>query len=575
SERDSGSEMISSLALINQAERRGLRFFGRTSDHLDRPGIGLHQTLGCGGGTIDFDLDGWSDLYLLAAGGTPPHRDSAPNLLARNLAGNFQDVTSVSGSGDTGFGQGVAVGDVNQDGFPDLLVLNYGPNTLLINNGDGTFSDVSDRLGVNGDHWSTSGAIADLDGDQLADLVIVNYCAGLEPVTKTCPMSGSEETRSCTPVMFPSELDFFLKTAADGSFVDHTKTWSAIPNVPGRGLGIVAGAFDNRPGVDVFVANDMTNNHFWSRARESRAGESRAGESRAGESRAGESRAGDGGPFQLQESAIVLGLGADDRSLAQGSMGIATGDFDLDGDIDFYVTNFDKEYNTYHEQRGAGIWQDRTSVLGLSTPTLPLVGFGTEAVDLDNDGTLELVVTNGHVDIFSRAGQRSVYAQPLQVFHRRASGAFAPLGDTLLGDYGSSPHVGRALWTLDANRDGRVDLVVTHQTEPVALLINESGSPGNWLALRLVGRNCDRDAVGARVQVTAGDRHLTAVKTSGDGYLCSNEKWLRFGLGVQNFTISVKIQWPDGTLEDYAGLSANQELVIVQGEAPFPLRLPQ
>ncbi len=453
----------------------------------------------------------------------------------------FQRSRPTRARGDTGFGQGVAVGDVNEDGFPDLLVLNYGPNALLVNNGDGTFTDASDRLGNNGNDWSTSAAIADLDGDGLSDLVIVNYCAGLDPVTTTCPMKDSDVFRSCTPMQFPGQGDFFLQGTPQGKFVDRTQDWDAKPTVVGRGLGIVAGALDGSPGVDVFIANDMTNNHFWSRSPED-------------------------GAFSLSESGMLRGLGCDDRSLAQGSMGIATGDFDRDGDIDLYVTNFDKEYNTYHEQRGAGIWQDLTSRLQLSMPTMPVVGFGSEAIDLDNDGSLELVVSNGHVDMFSRADEQSVYAHPMQVFRRNASQTFDSIGESLTGEYLSSPHVGRALWTIDANRDGLTDLAVTHQTEPVALLINHSQPSGDWIGIDLRGRSCSRDAIGAKVEVSVGENRWTAIQTSGDGYLCSNQRTLRFGLGDTVGSCQVQVTWPDGTSQIHRDLESNTSWLLVESE---------
>ncbi len=312
----SASVTVDHLQVMNEANQRGVRFFGRTADDLDQPGIMLYKTLGCGGATIDFDLDGWPDLYLAAAGGTPPAKDSAGNAMLRNLNGHYVDVTDSSSTGDLGFGQGVAVGDVNEDGFPDVLVLNYGPNTLYINNGDGTFQDASDRLPSNDDSWSAAAAIADIDGDALSDVLIVNYCAGLDPVTVPCPMKDTDVSRSCSPMKFTALADQFLQGQPDGSYADRTAAWSAMPSVPGRGLGVVAGSFDDRPGVDLFVANDMTNNHYWSAA--------------AGAE-----------TFQLAESAMLRGLGTDDRSLAQGSMGIAAADLDTDGDIDFYVTNFD------------------------------------------------------------------------------------------------------------------------------------------------------------------------------------------------------------------------------------------
>ncbi len=310
---------------------------------------------------------------------------------------------------------------------------------------------------------------------------------------------------------------------------------------------MVAGCFDEHDGVDLFIANDMTNNHYWSRV--------------------------DGRMhFGFAESAMLRGLGCDDRSLAQGSMGIATGDLDGDGDIDFYVTNFDKEYNTYHEQQSPGTWQDRTSPQQLIQPTMPLVGFGTEAIDIDNDGALELVVANGHVDMFSRGEERSVYAHPMQVFRRNDQQVYESIGERMGGEYLTVPHVGRALWTLDANRDGKTDLAVTHQTEPVALLVNQSDDTGNWIELQLRGRSCSRDAVGSTVQVRCGERTWTTAVTSGDGYLCSNEPIIRIGLGQPAEPCDVNVIWPDATTTQVRELATRASWLIIQGdEKPFQL----
>ncbi|WP_372722335.1 FG-GAP-like repeat-containing protein, partial [Novipirellula sp.] len=386
------------LALVDEASQRGLEFFGRTGDDLQRPGVMFYQTVGCGGGAIDYDLDGWGDLYLVAAGGTPCKSDSAANVLFRNLGGRFSDVSIQAGAADRGFGQGVAIGDVNEDGFPDILVLNYGPNTLWVNNGDGTFADATDRLGDrNASTWSTSAAIADLDADGLADLVIVNYCDGVEPVRKVCRGADDEIARACSPIVFPAAADVFMKSHGDGDFVDQTTQWNARASLPGRGLGVTAGQFDQQPGIDVFVANDMTSNHYWTRSHDSQSV----------------------ADYQMSESAILRGLGSDDRSAAQGSMGIAVADFDRDGDTDFYVTNFVNEGNTYHDQQRDGLWRDQTTIRQLYQPTLPMVGFGTQAVDLDNDAVLELVVSNGHVDHYPSGDRAAFYAQPMQVFQRR------------------------------------------------------------------------------------------------------------------------------------------------------------
>jgi tetratricopeptide (TPR) repeat protein len=538
----SAGETVAGWQVENEAAQRGLKFFGRTGDKLDQPGIMLYQTLGCGGGTIDFDRDGWSDLYFAAAGGTPPEKDSAPNGLFRNQDGDFVPVAGLAGVDDRGFGQGVTVGDVNEDGFADMLVLNYGPNRLYLNNGDGTFTDASDQMPRGDiDEWSSSGAIADLDADGLADIVIVNYCAGLGPVTQACPMKDSDIIRSCTPMLFAAKADRFLHNEGAGSFRDVTERWNAVPDSPGRGLGIVVGDLDGTPGNEIFVANDMTNNHYYGNAAETPQ------------------------PFAVSESAMLRGMAADDRGIPQGSMGIATADLDHDGDLDFYVTNFDKEYNTLHMQSSPGLWQDKTTMAGLVDDTRPLVGFGTEALDLDLDGRSELVIANGHVDMFSRGDERALYAQPLQIFRLTGSANFQSVAVAPLGDYFSGHHVGRSLWTVDANRDGRIDLAVTHQTEPVALLINRCKSAGHWIRLDLVGTSASRDAVGSVVKISTPSSRLTGFKLSGSGYQCSNDPVLHLGLGkLEDSQVDVTVRWPDGVEQSFEKLGVDATHSLIQ-----------
>lgn len=536
---------VASMApdLRNESTQRGLTFFGRTRDDLDQPGVPIYAELGCGGGVIDFDLDGWSDLYLTAAGGTPPHRDSEPNTMWRSHEGHFVNVGSASSTGDTGFGQGVSVGDLNEDGFPDLLVMNYGQNIIYLNNGDGTFQDVSGRLlPERASRWSTSGAIADVDGDGLSDFIVLNYCAGLDPVTDSCVDEAKGIVKSCAPIYFAAEADAIFHNVGDGTFVDATEDWGFQPAIVGRGLGLVVGSLDETVGSDIFIANDMSNNHYYNRA--------------------------SGGSFRLSESAISRGLATDDRSNPQASMGIAVGDLDRDGDVDFYITNFEDEYNTFHQQTGNGIWIDRTVAMDLSEPAFPMVGFGTEAVDLDNDGLLELVVANGHVD-FPTEESESDYWQPMQIFHRNTSGRFSMFANSSASEYLSSNHAARALWTIDVDRDGRTDLVVSHQTEPIALLVNHTPTDHHTVSLRLVGRGSARDAIGAVVRIKQEGQNRTAFLISGDGYLGSNERIIRFGLGQNDSPVESEITWPDGSTQTLRDLRVNREWIVVQGEEPF------
>jgi tetratricopeptide (TPR) repeat protein len=546
-----GPAATTTFRLQNEAHERGLRFHGKTGDRVAGPGVPFYQTLGCGGGAIDYDLDGWVDIYLCAAGGTPPNSDSEPNCLMRNLNGKFTDVTNPTGTGDRGFGQGVAVGDLNEDGLADILVLNYGTNCVLINQGDGTFVNRTNQWLPDAiPAWASSGAIADVNSDGIADAIIVNYCAGLEPITKVCgdPKDAPGGIpRACSPLTFAGEQDLFLEGSPSGELRDRTTACGAVPNVVGRGLGITVGTFDAMPGLDVFIANDMTNNHFWSR--------------------------GQSDSFSLIESSIPRGLAGDARSLPQGSMGIATADMDRDGDTDFYVTNFSSEYNSYHVQESPGIWRDQTTLANLSLPTLPMVGFGTQALDIDNDGTLELVVSNGHVDSYDDISKKSPYAQPMQVFRSVAKNQFESVGELIPSEYFQQSHVGRALWTVDVDRDGRLDLVVTHQTESVALLMNNTPPEGAFLNLRLVGVKSSRDAIGAVVKVKATDQFWTATLTSGSGYLSSNDRALCFGLGKGIEKVDVEVTWPSGTQEHFNGLDCNSSWLLIECRSPYDLEV--
>ena len=527
----------------DEAQTRGLRFHGRTGKELDKPGIMLFRTLGCGGGTIDFDRDGWSDLYLASAGGMPPEKDSSPNELFRNLGGTFHGVGVNANVGDEGFGQGIAIGDINEDGFPDILVLNYGPNRLYQNNGDGTFSDVTQKLKTQPyDEWSSSGAIADIDGDGLADILIVNYCEGLGPVIQACKMAGHrDQIASCSPIQFPAAADRFLKNDGGGAFRDASREWIEIPVRHGRGLGVIVGNLDGGAGNKCLVVNDMTNNHYY-------------------EAEVGSAE------FKMTESAMIRGMGTDDRGVAQGSMGIANADFDHDGDLDVYVTNFFEEHNTLHVQSTTGIWQDRTSSANLIAPTLPWVGFGSEAMDIDNDGAHELIVTNGHVDLFSREHEKAQYQQPTQLFRISKGLSFEEVDTSSIGDYFTRWHVGRSLWTVDADRDGRLDAVVTHQTEPTALLINQTEGTGNWIRLALHGTDSSRDAIGSVVEIETENSKRFAWRVAGDGYQCSSEPIIHVGLG-RSTSATVTVTWPSGLRDRFREMDSNVVHTLVEGTA--------
>lgn len=538
------------IRLAEEAVRRGLTFYGEVGSGVQGPRVPIYQTLGCGGGVIDFDHDGQHDLVFVAAGGAPRQTDSEPGVLFRNHGSEFRDVSMQSGFGDRGFSHGVVVGDYNDDGFPDIAVLNLGRNRLFRNNGDGTFSDASDRLGETGKgEWSTSGAFVDVDRDGYSDLVIVNYCDANQPLDEPC-FSNHGQQINCYPLRYRAERDRFLRGGPTGLFSDVTEAW-ATQNSPGRGLGIVAGRLDGQA-QGVYIVNDASNNHFyrWNGDSDDPASDA------------------------LSEAGVASGLAVDAQSLNQGSMGVASSDFDNDGDLDFYVTGFNREYNIYYDQQTPGFWSDQTARLGMVDSTLSTVGFGTEAIDFDNDGANEILVTNGHIGVFS-AGSPP-YAQPLQLFRASGHGRFQLSDMSGWDDYLRSPHVGRVLFPCDADQDGRTDVVVTHATEPVALLMNKSDTQYRRIAFRLADTRQSRDAVGAIVsfEIRAGPhtQRRFLYRLSGDGYLCSNRPELFAGTGPATVAHDVQVTWPDGEVQAIGDLDTNREYLIVRGRAPFRLR---
>ena len=529
------------LRLTEESDRWGLANIGAKNNPGDSRATALIRSTGVGGGAIDYDLDGLPDVLVMGAGGTMLMQDSMPNELLRNVGSRLANVTGMTGVGDKGFGQGVAVGDFNEDGFPDLFFANLGPNRLLCNNGDGTFADCSNRIETKDrECFTTSGAFVDFNEDGIVDLITTNYCEVSPELGEPCTDEHGNPG-SCLPLDFPARADQCFIDSGEGNLIDVSAQWM-LQKSPGRGLGIIAGTLDGKK-LGIYIANDMSANFYYTRS--------------------------DDGTM-LVDSAAAAGIAVDGRSNAQASMGIATSDFDGDGDLDLYVTGFAREHNVFYEQVAPALWVDETSRLDLINPTLAMVGFGTQAIDFDNDGIDEIIVTNGHVgefpnDVYS-------YEQPLQLFRREASGRYKTVNDSSWGEYFSSPHVGRALWTLDINRDGHLDVLITHMYEQVRLLVNRGTDSNNQVAIQLVGTRSSRDATGAIVRFDCSGRTRTIWCLSGDGYFCSNERLLRAGLGTADKIENVSVTWQDGTIDYISSLNGKSEYVIVQGTGEAFLR---
>lgn len=540
----------SPVRFVEQAKQRGLLHTVSLAPEAETEGHWIYHSTGGGAAVLDFDLNGWPDVAIANLDGAPMQSNSSPNHVFRNIDGQFSDATSASGYADTGFAQGITSGDYNNDGFPDLFDANIGRNRLYRNNGDGTFSDVSDEMNLVGNEWTTSAVIADMDGDGNTDLFEVNYCGGKAPYETPCRSDATGKLASCPPLKFEASADRIWKNNGTGQFKNVSRDWMQPTNI-GRGLGIIAGQLDETPGLDLFIANDMSVNHLWSTS------------SVAGD----ESTA---ATIRLTDLGTVRGLAMSGQSNSQASMGMAAGDPDGDGDLDFFLTHFAEEHNTYYEQVAPGLWEDRTHAVGLYEPSLDQLGFGTTWTDFNSDGAMELLVTNGHV---SDTGRTDIgYEMPPQLFTRLESGRWQEQPNGSLGDYFEREHLGRALVTLDANLDGRTDVLITHLYEPVALLINESEVASESIGLRFQATSGHRDAIGTTVEVqSAGDKR-TLQLTAGDGYMGSNERRLSFALPDASNNADIVVNWPSGHSQSFKELEAGRDYLLTEGIAqPIPM----
>jgi tetratricopeptide (TPR) repeat protein len=510
-------------------------------------GLWIYQGFGGGVAVSDFDRDGDPDLYFVHGNVYPPQLDDslADNLCYMNRIGKAVNVTSQSGTGDSGFGQGVTSADFNQDGFPDLLIANIGVNSLLINNGDGTFH-ASEAAALNASsEWTTSVLMADINGDGLDDIYEVNYVAGTFVFEHQCSSEIPGQYRSCKPDLFPAAADRLLLSTGDGSFLDVTDQ-EGVATSSGRGLGIIACDVDGNGRLDMFVSNDMTANSLLLNYAQDPA----------------VNREGAALP-QLLDDAVIRGVAVNGTGRVEACMGIAAANFGGDSKIDFLVTNFFDETNTLYLQRANGFFTDATPQTLLADASRKVMGFGTQPIDLDNDADPDIIVLNGHVDDFSHGA--TPWKMLPQAFRNIGGGEFELLPTGTLGGYGETPQLGRALARIDWNIDGKPDVVATHLDRAPALLLNESEGSGNWARLLLVGTSSSRQAAGAAVRISTGEVEFTVQLMVGDGYYCSNERALSVGLGAAGKIQSLRVTWPSGREQVWTNVEANATWIMIEG----------
>lgn len=499
----------------------------------------LLESLGGGVAALDYDGDGRPDLYFPQGCRIPYVASDEEHLdrLFRNLGdGRFVETTSMAGIRENRYSQGIAAGDFDNDGFPDLVVGNYGINTFWKNQGDGTYLEISERLGGGAEHWTSSLAWSDLDRDGDLDLYVANYVLDAKKVCRT----PEGTVAACSPGNFEGEPDQLFLNEGDGTFREASLVACGLDALEGKGLGVVVADLDDDGWPDVYVANDGTPNFLFRNT----------------------GRNGANSPvFASDGFSSGLAVSGDGRS--QAGMGIACADFNGDLRLDLYVTNFFNDYNTLYLNAGGGLFEDQTARAGLVAPTMQRLGFGTQAIDFDLDGWPDLLVANGHIDDFRASGVP--WKMSAQVFRNRHGKSWEDCSETA-GTYFENEVLGRAIARLDWNRDGLPDAVIVHQDGPAALLANTSKARGRSLTVRLVGTACNRDAIGARVRVTSGGRTQTQTLCGGDGYFATNEHRLFFGVGdEQSGQIDLlQIDWPDGASENHHGLNASGEWTFVQ-----------
>ena len=515
----------------NAAARGGLVFSfdnGESSTHQ------IPEVSSGGVGLLDYDGDGQLDVYAIQGGPFPPPAKGARtgDRLFRNRGdGTFDDVTDRSGIARLpgGYGHGIAVGDYDNDGHPDVFLTRWRSYVLLHNQGDGTFRDVTEPAGFSGDRdWPTSAAFADLDNDGDLDLYVCHYLSWDAEKPRLCKDPARGTFISCDPKIAPSLADHVFRND-NGRFTDVTAQ-AGFVDPDGRGFGVVAVDVDDDNLVDLFVANDMSANYLFHNL----------------------------GGFRFEERGLLAGLACNAQGGNQAGMGVAAGDVDGDGRVDFAVTNFYNESTSLFQNLGDGQFADHTAPLGLALPTKTLLGFGVALLDADDDGRLDLLSANGHVNDYR---PEIPYAMPLLLMLGGPGGRFQD-ATPQAGQPFSLPHIARGLATGDIDNDGRVDAVVVAHGEPLILLHNQSRG-GHSMTFQLQGSTSNRDGVGARIEVEAQDTpRQVAWRQGGGSFLSASDPRIHFGMGTATKADRVTVRWPSGQTDHWQDLETGKVHIL-------------
>lgn len=540
-------ESASTIRLEDVAKEKGVLAFYHNGAGERRAWTTL-EGIGGGVSALDYDRDGWPDLYYSQAGQAPY---DTKQLYRSEGAKQFRPVEMLARVADRGYGQGTGVADLDQDGFDDLLVANVGVTCWYRNQGDGTFEamELPQPAASENSIWNSAIQAADLNGDNLPDIVQCVYIDGDEFLTRKCPTPANANAMFCHPKRFPAGHTRILFNLGNGQWqlADRALLDSLVD---GYALGALITNLDQRGGNDVFIANDVSPNHYLV-------------------SRPTDEQQTANGLWELSEEAVRAGVAVDLLGRAQASMGIASGDQNRDGLLDVIVTNFRYEVSTLYLQTQPGLFLDATRTARLGEPTLEWLSFGCQLSDIDNDGWLDFITVNGHIDYLDP------WQMPPQVLRNR-NGKFDWQKSPSPGKYFENDNVGRSLTALDWNRDGKMDFAITHLDRPTAVLENQSANSFGFLQLELIGTRSERNAIGATVEVSSGDERWVAASTVGDGFYGTNEHVIHIGIGTAKRIDRIEVRWPSGLVEKTEGVNANQRLVWIEGQMkPFPAVAPK
>lgn len=538
-------------AFTEVAARTGLKhrhFNGMTGKFY------LPEIVGSGAALLDFDNDGDLDIYLVQGAAIGPAATNAAGprpgdrLFRNELIGpsspdgklRFTDVTEASGISATGYGMGVAAGDVNDDGWTDLYVTNLGPNQLLLNNGDGTFRDTTEQSGADDPRWSTSAAFLDYDRDGRLDLFVTNYVNFKVSSHRTC-YAKSSALDYCGPDAYDPTPDRLFRNKGGGAFEEVTSA-AGVHKAFGAGLGVVTADFNQDGWIDIYVANDGDANQLWINQKD--------------------------GSFV--DEALLAGVALNRMGQAEAGMGVDAGDFDGDGDIDLFMTHLGDETNTLYVNQGGGFFEDRTIETALHTPSLPFTGFGTGWFDYDNDGWLDLLALNGAVAVvedLARKGDPYPLHQTNQLFRNIGGKSFRETTEAGGAVFRLS-EVSRGAAFGDIDNDGDADVLLTNNSGPVRLLVNNLNGAKHWIGLRLFGGGPKRDVIGTRVEVLRPGAPPLWRRVRTDGSYCSsNDPRVLVGLGSVDGPVGVRVHWPWGVSEEWAPMAVDRYWTLRAGES--------